>query len=173
MAYLTNYLSPIGKLLLASDGQSLIGLWIEGQRYYADTLTGNIEENADDLPVFEETKTWLDNYFRGKNPGTHYLKLSPYGSEFRKRVWSILRTIPYGQVMTYGAIAKIIAAEDGKKIVSAQAVGGAIGRNPISIIIPCHRVVGSGGKLTGYAAGLETKDRLLKMEKSHKYSRIL
>jgi methylated-DNA--[protein]-cysteine S-methyltransferase len=163
MFYSTYYNSPIGKLLLASDGKNLTGLWIEKQKYYADTAPDNIQEQAD-LPIFIKTREWLDKYFQGKNPAVSELPLAPRGGEFRQAVWKILCQIPQGQVLSYGEIAKMIARQTGKKSMSAQAVGGAVGHNPISIIIPCHRVVGTNGSLTGYAGGLDIKIKLLESE---------
>ena len=161
--YKTSYESPVGMLTLASDGTSLIGLWIEGQHYFADSVRGEMTEHAD-LAVFEEVKTWLDAYFAGQNPDVSGLKLTPKGTEFRKTVWNILREIPYGETRTYGEIAGQIAAQRGTKTMSAQAVGGAVGHNPISIIIPCHRVIGTDGSLTGYAGGVDKKQFLLELE---------
>lgn len=163
MLYSAYYNSPIGRLLLASDGKNLTGLWIEKQKYYADTVPDDIQEQAD-LPIFIKTREWLDKYFRGKNPAVSELLLAPRGGKFRQTVWKILCQIPQGQVLSYGEIAKIIARQTGKKSMSAQAVGGAVGHNPISIIIPCHRVVGTNGSLTGYAGGLDTKIKLLELE---------
>lgn len=161
MIYKTEYKSPIGKLTLASDGNNLIGLWIEGQKYFASTVkTEMVERNK--LPIFQETKNWLDRYFRGEKPAISELLLAPNGSEFRQKVWKILCEIPYGEVTTYGDIAKKL----GVSRMSAQAVGGAVGHNPISIIIPCHRVIGHNGNLTGYAGGLDLKIKLLEHEKN-------
>lgn len=161
MIYKTEYNSPIGKLTFASDGNNLIGLWIEGQKYFASTVkTEMVERN--ELPIFQETKNWLDRYFRGEKPTISELLLAPNGSEFRQKVWKILCEIPYGEVTTYGDIAKKL----GVSRMLAQAVGGAVGHNPISIIIPCHRVVGSNGSLTGYAGGLDLKIKLLEHENS-------
>lgn len=161
MFYKSTYDSPIGKITLASNGDKLTGLWLDGQKYYADTQPETCEEK--DLPIFTETKKWLDIYFSGKNPD-FLPPLSMEGiSPFRKRVWEIMLEIPFGKTSTYGKIAAQIAAETGKKA-SAQAVGGAVGHNSISIIIPCHRVIGSDGSLTGYAGGLDKKIALLKNE---------
>lgn len=163
MYYKTVYNSKIGKLTLVSDGKNLVGLWIDGQKYFGASID---EEIIDDntLKIFEQTKNWLDRYFNGENPNISELTISPKGSDFRQRVWKILKEIPYGEVITYGEIAKIIAKETGKKKMSAQAIGGAVGHNPVSIIIPCHRVVGSDGNLTGYAGGINLKVKLLKHE---------
>ncbi len=163
MNYIYEYQSPIGKLTLASDGEKLTGLWITGQKYYASTL--GADTTIKNLPVFESTIDWLNSYFDGKTPD-FTPPLAPKGSAFRQAVWKILCEIPYGKVITYGDIAKKIAEQNGKARMSAQAVGGAVGHNPISIIIPCHRVVGSDGSLTGYAGGIETKVKLLTLEKA-------
>ena len=160
--YTTHYQSPLGGITLASDGTALVGLWFHGQKYYADTLS-NEHEERDDLPVFDETKRWLDTYFSGKIPD-FIPPLKMRTSEFRRRVWDVLLTIPYSHTMTYGDIARIIAKERGMPSMSAQAVGGAVGHNAISLIIPCHRVIGADGSLTGYAGGIEKKLWLLKME---------
>ncbi len=162
--YKTNYESPVGCYMMASDGKNLSGIWLEGQKYYAATIDCEIIEN-DNLKIFSETKNWLDRYFNAQNPAISELRLAPKGSVFRQRVWRLLCQIPYGSVTTYGEIAKIIAKEQGRKKMSAQAVGGAVGHNPISIIIPCHRVISSNGSLTGYAGGIETKIKLLEHEK--------
>ncbi len=163
MSYCAFYVSPIGRLLLTSDGTNLTGLWIEKQKHYTDTVSDGAVFR-DELPIFIKTKKWLDGYFRGLCPQISDLPLAPQGGEFRQMVWKILREIPYGQLSTYGEIAKIIAQKTGKAKMSAQAVGGAVGNNPISIIIPCHRVVGTNGNLTGYAGGLDIKIELLKHE---------
>jgi len=163
MFYSTHYSSPVGSLLLASDGDNLVGLWIEGQKYYGGTVTQGITEK-DDLPVFTAAKNWLDRYFAGQKPAIADLPLAPIGGEFRKAVWNILRGIPYGECMTYGDIAKKMAVLMNKTRMSSQAVGGAVGHNPISIIIPCHRVVGANGSLTGYAGGISKKIKLLEHE---------
>ena len=163
MIYKTYYNSIIGKILLASDGENLIGLWLEGQKYYLGNLNKKIILN-DNLEVFKKTKEWLDKYFNKEKPEINNLPLAPIGSNFRQSVWKILCEIPYGKVITYGDIAKKLAKEKGLKTMSAQAVGGAVGHNPISIIIPCHRVVGTNGSLTGYAGGIDKKIELLKHE---------
>ena len=162
MEYTGRYQSPLGGITLASDGKALTGLWFDGQKYYGDTLSEEREER--ELPVFEEAGRWLDCYFSGNIPD-FMPALSPKGSGFRQTVWNILKEIPYGQTTTYGEIAKKIAEQKGLKSMSAQAVGGAVGHNPISIIIPCHRVLGSDGSLTGYAGGIEKKIKLLTIEK--------
>jgi len=157
MYYSTTYPSPVGVLTLASDGNSLVGLWLEGQKYHGQSIPEAMTENSG-LPIFDAAKQWLDRYFAGAKPDIAELPLAPIGSAFRRGVWGILRGIPYGQTMTYGEIAKKLGCA------SSRAVGGAVGHNPISIIIPCHRVVGAGGRLTGYAGGIETKGRLLELE---------
>ena len=161
MFYISEYKSPVGEITIASNGEMLTGLWFDGQKNFADTLPENYEEN--DLPVFEQTKKWLDIYFSGKAPDfTPPLDMGGI-SPFRKRVWEIMLEIPFGQTSTYGKIAKQIAEETGKKV-SAQAVGGAVGHNSISLVIPCHRVVGTNGGLTGYAGGIDKKIKLLRLE---------
>ena len=155
------YDSPLGPITLASDGDSLVGLWLEGQKYFASTVKDGMEER-EDLPVFALVHRWLDDYFAGKRPSPDQLPLAPRGSEFRQKVWQILCRIPYGETMTYGQIARELSWEG--KGMPAQAVGGAVGHNPISIIIPCHRVVGTSGSLTGYAGGVDKKAWLLTHE---------
>jgi len=157
------YNSPVGCLTLASDGKNLVGLWIENQKYFAASISGSMVRQ-DNLKIFADTKNWLDRYFAGEKPLISEISLAPAGSAFRHAVWQILCQIPYGEVRTYGQIATEIALQMNKTGMSAQAVGGAVGHNPISIIIPCHRVVGSNGKLTGYAAGLDVKIKLLRHE---------
>lgn len=164
MYYKTYYNSPIGKLLLASDEKNIVGLWIEGQKYFLDTLLEAPILN-DNIAILVKAKKWLNQYFNLEKPNIQELPLAPIGGEFRQRVWKILCTIPYGKVCTYGDIAKKIAKDIGIQSMSAQAVGGAVSHNPISIIIPCHRVVGANGNLTGYSGGLDKKIQLLKMEK--------
>ncbi len=163
MFYSTYYPSPLGLLLLASDGDNLVGLWIEGQKYYGGSVDKAMTEKGD-LKVFIAAKKWLDNYFAGQKPAISDLPLAPDGGEFRKAVWNILCEIPYGECITYGDIAKKIAVRMNKTKMSGQAVGGAVGHNPISIIIPCHRVVGTNGSLTGYAGGIGKKIKLLEHE---------
>lgn len=162
MWYSASYVSPVGRLLLASDGEALTGLWLEGQKYYGATLAGEVSEGCP--AVLETAKAWLDDYFAGNNPAVSDLLLRPAGSSFRQMIFGILLEIPYGQTITYGEIAKRAAARMGRPSMSGQAVGGAVGHNPISIIIPCHRVVGTGGSLTGYAGGLDKKIWLLRHE---------
>lgn len=155
MLFLTHYASPLGPILLAADETGLTGLWFEAQKYFP-SFSG-VEYQEKETPVLTETVRWLDVYFSGKDPG-FLPPLHPQGSPFRQAVWNILLTIPRGQTMTYGEIARRLG------VCCAQAVGGAVGHNPISILIPCHRVVGSDGSLTGYAGGLDRKTRLLQLE---------
>lgn len=161
--YKTEYKSPVGTITLASDGESIVGLWLENQKYFGGTVTAEMYSN-DDLYVFTTAKNWLNRYFEGENPDISELPLAPNGNDFRRLVWSILCEIPYGKTVTYGDIAKQVAQQLGKKSMSAQAVGGAVGHNPISIIIPCHRVVGTNSSLTGYAGGVDKKLWLLNHE---------
>lgn len=163
MFYSTHYQSPLGSLMLASDGDNIVGLWLEGQKYFAGTVAEEMAARPD-LPVLVAAKEWLDNYFSGQKPAISDLSLAPQGGAFRRAVWDILCQIPYGEVITYGEIAKMMAAQTNKAGMSAQAVGGAVGHNPISIIVPCHRVVGANGSLTGYAGGIGKKIRLLEHE---------
>lgn len=158
MTYLCQYTpSPVGKITIASDGAAIIGLWIEGQKHFMKKMTPPLAENAD-LPVFSACKLWLNDYFEGKNPALAGMPLRPSGSDFQEKVWQALLAIPYGKTTTYGQIAKSVGCK------SAQAVGGAVGRNPISILIPCHRVIGKDGSLTGYDGGIDKKQVLLKIE---------
>ncbi len=159
MDYIYRYESPLGGITMASDGEALIGLWFDGQKLFGESL--NKEHMEKELPVFRETIRWLDDYFRGQIP-SFFPKLALRGSPFRQRVWQILRTIPYGQTVTYKQIAQKID-ETGR--MSCQAIGNAVGHNPVSIIVPCHRVIGSDGSLTGYAGGLDRKKILLELEK--------
>ena len=156
MYYSTTYNSPLGEMLIVSDGESVCGVWFYGQKHFP-SLDNLIQD--DNLAIFKKVKIWFDDYFDGKNPKIDF-KLKPDGTKFRLKVWKILSEIPYGETLTYGEIAKKISHE-----MSAQAVGGAVGHNPIAILIPCHRVLGSNGKLTGYAAGIDKKIELLKIEK--------
>ena len=165
MEYISYYPSPLGRITLASNGKALTGLWFEGQKYYAATMGKEHEEKS--LPLFEQSIRWLDVYFSGRQPD-FTPPLSPKGTPFQKAVWEILLTIPYGQTMSYGQLASLIAAARGLPNMSAQAVGGAVGRNPISLIIPCHRVLGADGSLTGYAGGVDRKRHLLLMEHKRK-----
>ena len=161
MHYISHYQSPIGDILLAADDTGLTGLWFEGQKYFARCLDKNREEK--EVPVLEAAKRWLDLYFSGKEPDFS-VPLHFIGTDFQKQVWEILCTIPYGRTTTYGDIAKRFAAKKGLPHMSAQAIGGAVGHNEISIIVPCHRVVGSDGSLTGYAGGVDKKRALLTLE---------
>ena len=161
MDYIHHYTSPLGGITAASDGQVLTGLWFDGQKHFAKGLSSLREEAR--LPVFALTDRWLDEYFNGKEPRSApplYIHASP----FRRAVWEVLLTIPYGHTATYGEVAAAVAERTGLARVSPRAVGGAVGHNPVSLIIPCHRVVGSRGALTGYAGGLERKRRLLALE---------
>ena len=158
MNFFTHILSPLGGITLAGDEEALTGLWFDGQKYFPEQLSGEERET----PVFRKVSDWLHQYFAGKNPATE-IPIHVCGSQFRRDVWGILQQIPYGTTTTYGQIAKQLAARTGKNV-SAQAVGGAVGHNPVSLIIPCHRVVGSDGSLTGYAGGIEKKYALLKLE---------
>ena len=160
MLYTSHYASPLGGMTLVSDGTALVGLYFDGQKYAAEGLDATRTQK--NLPVFEEARRWLDVYFSGRKPD-FTPPTAPAGTAFQQSVWKILRTIPYGQTVTYGAIARRIEQNTGCRM-SAQAVGGAVGRNPISILIPCHRVVGTNGSLTGYAGGLDKKERLLQWE---------
>ncbi len=161
MDYIYHYQSFLGGITMASDGKHLIGLWFDGQKYFADSLSGPVQEQS--LPVFKDTCRWLDTYFSGKDPG-FTPPIAMHTTPFRKQVWDIMLQIPYGRTLTYGEIADKIAKKRGMKKMSAQAVGGAVGHNSISLIIPCHRVIGAGGNLTGYAGGIKTKIKLLNLE---------
>lgn len=162
MEYAHYYNSPLGKILLASDGHALTGLWFEGQKYFAAKLDPDHEEKK--LPVFARTAEWLAMYFDGENPA-FMPPLTLKGTPFQKEVWEAMLAIPFGQTTTYAKIAAEIARRRGLASMSAQAVGSAVAHNPISLIIPCHRVVGSDGSLTGYAGGIEKKEWLLAMER--------
>lgn len=161
MQYTSRYRSPLGEMLLAADETGVTGLWFAGQKYFARHLD---KEHAEkEIPLFATVKHWLDVYFAGSEPDLT-VPLHFTGTAFQNEVWGILCAIPYGQTTTYGEIAKQLAARRGLPHMSAQAVGGAVGHNPISILVPCHRVVGLGGSLTGYAGGLERKRCLLALE---------
>lgn len=163
MEYTHHYASPLGGITLASDGETLTGLWFDGQKHFAATLDAEHEEKQ--LPIFKTAERWLEVYFSGRCPDfTPPLKMKAI--PFQKTVWDILQTIPYGETMTYGEIAAIMAKRNRSAGVSAQAVGGAVGRNPISLIIPCHRVIGADGSMKGYAGGVEKKRWLLELEKA-------
>ena len=153
---------PLGEIRLRSDGKSLTGLWFVGQ--VNDAKDNSDIEIKDDLPIFGQVETWLESYFSGKQTPIK-IPLQPKGTSFQERVWQILQEIPYGETMTYGEIAQRIAKEKGVATYSAQAVGQAVGKNPISILIPCHRVLGKNGALTGYAGGVHRKEQLLNLER--------
>lgn len=163
MTFVRHYDSPLGGILLAADEHGLTGLWFDGEKYYADNLP--TEHTERETPVLAETVRWLDVYFTGREPD-FMPPLHPAGSAFRQAVWEILGQIPYGQTTTYGEIARQLAETRGLGHMSAQAVGGAVGHNEISILIPCHRVVGKSGSLTGYAGGIDKKVKLLELEKT-------
>ncbi len=163
MYYYSYYNSPVGRLTIAGDEKSIVGLWLEHQRFYFDVLQGH-ECAEKETAVITLAKKWLDRYFLGEDPPIHQLTFKFIGSDFRVGVWEMLTEIPYGKVVSYGDLAKEIVKKKGIKNMSAQAVGGAVGRNPISIIVPCHRVVGAKGNLTGYSGGIETKIKLLELE---------
>ncbi len=161
MNYMQTYISPLGPMTMASDGDALTGLWFAGQKHFAATLTEPYL--CQSLLVFAKTQRWLEHYFEGEQTK----ELPPIGlkgSAFCLAVWEIVQTIPYGQTMTYGEIAAVLAKRLGREKVSARAVGGAVARNPLAVIVPCHRVVGSNGSLTGYAGGMERKIALLRLE---------
>lgn len=162
MQYTSQYHSPLGEILIAADDIGLTGLWFEGQKYYALHL--DKENQEQETQILKDAKRWLDIYFSGQKPNFK-LPLHFTGTDFQNEVWEILCSIPYGKTMTYGEIANILAKRKGLERMSAQAVGGAVGHNEISIIVPCHRVVGSQGSLTGYAGGIDKKVSLLKLEK--------
>lgn len=174
-AYLFRYASPVGALTLSSDGDALTGLWFDAQKHFMEQrdASGKLVRLSPErcqeaaLPAFEQAETWLNRYFGGGVPDfTPALRL--YGSAFQKAVWECLLRVPYGRAVTYGELAASVAERLGKPRMSARAVGAAVGRNPVSVIVPCHRVVGAGGELTGYSAGLDTKAYLLALERAHK-----
>ena len=161
MIFIQHYDSPLGGILLAADETGLTGLWFDGQKFFARDLPAErVEQNT---PALSEVKRWLDIYFTGKEPD-FMPPLHPIGSALRRSVWDILLRIPYGQTTTYGEIARQLAEKQGRPRIAAQAVGGAVGHNPISLMIPCHRVVGTNGSLTGYAGGIDKKVKLLEWE---------
>jgi len=164
MIYTCEIDTPLGTMTAASKEEVLVGLWFIGQKYYPSRTEKWIHEPA--RPVFASTRDYLERYFSG-SPGAPHVPLDPQGSPFQKTVWEILSTIPTGQIATYGQIAKQTAHRLGKTSISAQAVGGAVAHNPISILIPCHRVIGADGSLTGYAGGLDRKAALLRIEKAN------
>lgn len=161
MTYIQHYASPLGGIMLAANDIGLTGLWFDGQKYYADNLPAEHIER--ETPILTDAKRWLDVYFTGNEPDFKP-PLHPVGSAFRQKVWKLLLQIPYGQTVTYGELARQLAEKQGAEHMSAQAVGGAVGHNPISLIIPCHRVVGTHGSLTGYAGGIDKKIMLLELE---------
>jgi methylated-DNA-[protein]-cysteine S-methyltransferase len=163
MMFTAHYQSPLGEILLAADEVGLTGLWFDRAKYYAAGLAPQSTER--ETPPLTEAKRWLDVYFSGKMPD-FMPPLHPIGSDFRQEVWALLLQIPYGQTVTYGELARQLVEKQGRPRMSAQAVGGAVGHNKISIIIPCHRVVGTGGSLTGYAGGIDRKVKLLALEQA-------
>ena len=163
MTFVQHYDSPLGGILLAADETGVTGLWFDGQKYFARGLSAERVER--DTPALSAARRWLDIYFTGREPD-FTPPLHPIGSAFRQSVWEILLQIPYGQTVTYGEIARQLADKQGIAKMSAQAVGGAVGHNEISVIIPCHRVVGTSGSLTGYAGGVDKKAALLKLERA-------
>ncbi|MBR6868463.1 MAG: methylated-DNA--[Bacteroidales bacterium] len=162
-----HYDSPLGRMWMAGDGKSLTGLWFERQQFAPAPASAG-DASVRWLPVFDETCRWLECYFGGYMPD-YTPPLALQGTPFRLAVWEILQEIPYGATMTYGAIAARLAADRGRGRMSAQAVGGAVGHNPIALIIPCHRVIGADGSLTGYAAGLDRKEWLLRWESENHF----
>lgn len=164
MQYITTYQSPLGEILLAADEIGITGLWFEGEKYYALNLDSDHKERETQL--LSDAKNWLTIYFSGKEPD-FMPPMHMLGTAFQKTVWEILRTIPYGETTTYGKIADQVAQKRGLKRMSSQAVGNAVGRNELSIFIPCHRVVGTNGSLTGYAGGIDKKIALLKLEDAY------
>ncbi len=169
--YITTYFSIVGELILACTKEALIGLWIKGQKYECYGLPQSVIED-DNQPIFIQTKAWLDAYFNHETTDDIVLPLQPNGTAFQKKIWQLLLEIPYGQVVTYGELAEKFARNNQISKMSARAVGTAIGKNPISIIIPCHRVVGRNGSLTGYAGGIENKKILLQHEEVMKFETI-
>lgn len=157
------YNSPVGKLTIASNEKNVVGLWLDGQKYYMEVLEDK-EYQEKETKVIKLAEKWLDKYFNNEKPEIDELPIEFIGSDFRKQIWKILSKIPYGKVITYGDIAKQIAKRKGIRTMSAQAVGGAIAHNPISVIVPCHRVVGANGSLTGYSGGVKVKIKLLEFE---------
>jgi methylated-DNA-[protein]-cysteine S-methyltransferase len=161
MEYIQMIKSPVGTLTVSSDGQNISGLWIEGQKYFAKTLGQDVLEQ--NIPIFENVREWLDIYFSGRAPD-FVPPLMPKGSPYQKAIWDNLCKIPYGQTTSYGELAKQFELENKGRRTSARAVGSAVGHNPVSILIPCHRVIGRNGNLTGYAGGIDKKIKLLKLE---------
>ena len=152
------YSSPIGSLSLVADDHYLYGIWVQEQKHFERGLVDEIIEEVGSHPILDQVISYLDAYFEGKSQDLSNLPLAPIGTDFEKRVWSYLQGIPYGRTVTYGQIAQEL------QVASAQAIGGAVGRNPWSILVPCHRVLGAGKRLTGYAAGTEKKAWLLEHE---------
>ena len=165
--YYCTYESKIGLLYLISDGESLIGCYLEGQKYFPNNIDNYLL--SEELNILVKSKAWLEKYFNGENPSIDEIPLNFNGTEFRNTVWEVLKEIPYGEVVTYRHIAEIIAKTKGLETMSAQAVGGAVGHNPLLIFIPCHRVIGVDGSLTGYAAGLKNKRFLLNLESDNNH----
>lgn len=163
MYYSGYYLSPVGKILIVCTNEAVTGLWIDGQKHFAAGINDTAKHDENHRLILK-TKEWLGRYFNGEKPQTADLPLAPQGTQFQQCVWKLLCEIPYGQTVTYGELAKKTAAILGKEKMSAQAIGGAVGRNPISVIIPCHRVIGADGSLTGYDGGIDKKMFLLKLE---------
>lgn len=155
--------TPLGPATLASDGERLAGLWFDGQKHFGGALSGRMIP-GDGLPIFDAARGWLARYFAGERPDPRELPLAPVGTPFQRLVWSLLLEIPYGQTASYGALAREAARRTGRESAGARAVGAAVGRNPISVVIPCHRVLAASGALCGYAGGLERKARLLALE---------
>ncbi len=163
MYFCSEYISPVGKMTIASNENSIVGLWIEGQKYFMDILQGKEYETAEN-EVIILAKNWLDKYFNNERPKINDLPIEFFGSDFRIAIWNMLTEIPYGEVITYKDIAKHIAQMKGIEVMSCRAVGGAVGHNPISVIVPCHRVIGANGRLTGYSGGINIKRKLLEYE---------
>lgn len=168
MQYIARYESPLGPMLLAADDAGLTGAWFAGQKYFAQGLAQQPAEKQ--TPPLQAARRWLDAYFAGQEPDVA-VPLHLAGTPFQTEVWQLLRAIPYGQTVTYGELAARLAAQRGVPRMSARAVGGAVGRNPVSLLVPCHRVVGAGGRLTGYAGGLERKRYLLALEQARERER--
>ena len=166
MLYLTQQASPVGQLTLVSDGDRLKGLWMEDNRFFLAALKGQSLQNDPRLALFAHVKNWLESYFAGQKPMVTGFDLAPHATPFQAIVYELLSKIAYGQSISYGELAKQTAKRLGKPKMSAQAVGQALGRNPIAIIIPCHRVLGTNGSLTGHAGGIDKKARLLELEKA-------
>ena len=165
--YYCTYESKIGLLYLISDSKSLIGCYLEGQKYFPNNIDNYLL--SEELNILVKSKAWLEKYFNGENPSIDEIPLNYIGTEFRKTVWEVLKEISYGKLVTYKHIAEKIAKAKGIKTMSSQAVGGAVGHNPLLIFIPCHRVIGVDGSLTGYAAGLDNKRFLLNLESDNNH----